>query len=64
VSKLVYRDTLTLEAGSVRIDGGQGDYIVIECAKMDKDSRRVAVPRESLEQVARMLLAMHGYLSA
>jgi hypothetical protein len=30
---------------------------------VDKDSRRVAIPREGLEQVARMLVAMKGYLS-
>jgi hypothetical protein len=63
VSKLVYRDTLTLEAGNIRVEGGQGDYISLECSGVDKDSRRVAIPREGLEQVARMLVAMKGYLS-
>jgi hypothetical protein len=32
VSKLVYRDTLTLEAGNIRVEGGQGDYISLECS--------------------------------
>lgn len=57
-----YRDNLEMDAGDVRVRGGQGDWIVVQSKGPDGKRGEVAVPRQSLEKLAGMLLAMKQYL--
>jgi hypothetical protein len=61
---MTYRDNLELDAGDIRVrGGGQGDWIIIHGKGPDGKRGETAVPRKSVEKLARMRAARDANLS-